>query len=148
MKQDISNFEISMHCIDFMKTSEPVNNLLQENTGFILSESLFFLKVALQITTIAKLHRNKLSFFSTKSVNVANHILVITLLQYSNLSGYKFFEFRRVDHESSGNGLDSNSTIGILIKGLIDVSPGSLTQFPNERERFHFLSEYVLMLHI
>ena len=101
--------------------------MFQKGGGLILCQSLFFIEILFQIASVAKLHGNKLSFFCTKCVHIANHILTVTFLENSNLSLDEFLEFRSVDHELSGNGFDGDGAIGVLIKGFVDYSPGSFS---------------------
>ena len=77
MQQHISNFKISMHRINLVKSSEAIKNLFQEISSLILSQSLFLIKIAFQITSIAILHSNKLCSLGTPCINISNHILIV-----------------------------------------------------------------------
>ena len=134
MDKHVCDFKVSMHGIDLMESSETIENLFQEGRCLIFSQPLFFVKIDFQISSVAKLHCNKLSFFSTERVNIANHILIMTFLQNSNFSLDKFFKFRSVNHEFSGDGFDGNGSISVLIKGFVDYSPSSFSKFPHERK--------------
>jgi len=127
MDKYVGDFEVSMHSIDLMKPSEAIEDLFQKGGGLILCQSLFCIKVLFQIASVAKLHGNKLSFFCTECVHIANHILTVTFLENSNLSLDEFLEFRSVNHELSGDGFDGDGAVGVLIKGFVDYSPGSFS---------------------
>jgi len=116
-----------MHGIYLVQPSEAIENLFEESGGLILGQSLFLVKVAFQIPPIAILHRYELSPFGAPSINIPDYILVMALLEYSNLGSDKFLQFGCVNHEFSGNGFDRNSVIGILVEGFVDYSPGSFS---------------------
>ena len=147
MDEYVGDFEVSMHRIDLMKSSEPVEDLFQEGGCLIFCQSLFFVEIHFQIASVAKLHCNKLSFFRTECVYIANHVLIVTFLENSNLSLDEFLEFRGVNHELSGDGLDGDNTASVLIKGLVDYGPCSFPKFPHERKLFHLLALHIFMLH-
>lgn len=90
MQQDVSDFEVSMHGIDFMQPSKSVNDLFKEDSGFILCESFLFIQVMFKIPSITILHSNALSLFGTEIVDEPNNIFVMTFFEYSDFCGYKF----------------------------------------------------------
>ena len=123
-----------MHRINFVKSSEAVENLFQEIGGLILSQPLFLIEVAFQIASVAVLHSYELCPLGAPSVNVPDHILVVTLFEDSDFGGDELLQFGGVNHEFSGDGFDSDGTVGVLVEGLVDNSPGSFPQFPHEGE--------------
>ena len=87
MQQHIRNFKISVHRINLVKSSEAIEDLFQEISGLILSQSLFLIKIAFQITSVAVLHSNKLCPLGAPCINIPDHILVVAFFENSDFSG-------------------------------------------------------------
>jgi hypothetical protein len=80
MKQDIGNLKISVHSIHFVESPETIEDLFEEISGLILSETLFGIKILLKITAIAILHCDELSAVRGKRFYESNDVLVFAFL--------------------------------------------------------------------
>lgn len=59
IEQHIRDLKISVHGIDLVQSLKPVDDLLEEGSGFILGQPALLFEVALKISAIAVLHDNE-----------------------------------------------------------------------------------------
>ena len=78
-----------MHSINFVKSFEPVENLLQKISGFVFGQSFFLFKVTLKVTSVAVLHGDELCFFRNEGIDIANDIFIMALFKNSNFCLHK-----------------------------------------------------------
>ena len=107
---------------------------------------MLFAEVILEVTAVAKFHSYELCVFSGKTFDESNDVLILALPQDPYLGSYELLKLWSLLHENFRNGLDSYISIGILIKGFIDYSPGALSQDLHEVVAFHLSAQHVLVL--
>lgn len=126
IEQHICDLKISVHGIDLVQSLKPVDDLLEEGSGFILGQPALLLEVALKISAIAVLHDNEDTPLRGEVVDESDNILIFALLQDSHFSLDQLLQFRSVDHELLGDDLDGYLALITLVNGLVDDSPCAL----------------------
>lgn len=90
IEKHIRNFKIPVHSLDLMKSFEPVDDLFQESSGLILSQSSLFIEVVLKVASIAVLHHNEDTLVGAEIFDKAYHILILALSEHPHLSLNQF----------------------------------------------------------
>ena len=69
-----------------MESFEAIEDLFEKTSGLILYETLLFLEITFQVTTIAVLHGDENTSFGVEVVDKTNYIFIFALSQHSDLS--------------------------------------------------------------
>ena len=147
MDEYVCNFEVAVHGVDFVESFEAVDDLFEEGGGFVLSEAFLLLQVLLEVSSVAVLHGYKLSPLGTEGVDIADYVLIVALLEHSDLGPDQFLKLRSLLHEDLWDGFDGHGGVGLLVEGFVDDGPSAFTQHLDEVEGFHPLPLHVFVLH-
>lgn len=119
MKEYISEFKISVHSPDLMKTFKTVEDLFQKVCGLIFSQSFFSFEILFKIASITKLHRNEDSPSRSKRVDIAYDVVVVATFEDFDLCFNKLLKLGCFFHELFGNGFYGQLGPICLVDGFI-----------------------------
>lgn len=135
-----------MHGLHFMETFEAVQNLLEYVCRLFFRKTSFFIKIGLDISSLAKLCNNEHIFLRLEWIDVFDDVIVLAGSENFDLSLDEFFEFGFCMNDFPGDGFDCNGLFGIGIDRFIDDGIGSRPKFPDHGVAFEFFTDKAFLI--
>jgi hypothetical protein len=129
VKHDILNFEIPMHSLDLVKSSETVENLFQINQSYWFWQSPFFLQQFSEISLITIVEYHEDMAFLGETFMHFDNVRVVAFFEDVDFGIGEFSDFRSRSKLFFGDDFDSVFPRFGGIEPFVDMAPIALSYY-------------------